>query len=157
VQDKMIAAGLKCKCIRCREVRGGAVGDNRAMLFRQDYDASGGKEIFLSLESADRSTLHSFIRLRVVDKNHTPLFHALDGAALIREIHTYGPVVGIGQKSVGVSQHQGYGMRLLAEAERIANLEFKLSKMAVIAGVGVREYFCKHGYELEDTYMVKKM
>jgi elongator complex protein 3 len=45
----------------------------------------------------------------------------------------------------------------MAEAERIAREEFGLRRMAVIAGVGVREYYRRLGYSLEDTYMVKQL
>jgi elongator complex protein 3 len=55
------------------------------------------------------------------------------------------------------SQHRGLGMRLMHEAERIAREE-GYKKMAVISGVGVREYYRnKLGYTLEGTYMVKKL
>ena len=46
------------------------------------------------------------------------------------------------------------GRRLLAEAERIAK-EKGYTKLAVISGIGVREYYRKNGYTLEETYMVK--
>jgi len=45
----------------------------------------------------------------------------------------------------------------MEEAERTAREEFGLRRMAVIAGVGVREYYRRLGYELRDTYMVKEL
>jgi elongator complex protein 3 len=48
----------------------------------------------------------------------------------------------------------GWGGKLMADAERMAK-ENGFKKMAVIAGIGTREYYKKHGYELEGTYMVK--
>ena len=39
-------------------------------------------------------------------------------------------------------------------AEKTAK-ERGFKKMAVIAGIGTREYYRKFGYELEETYMVK--
>lgn len=54
-------------------------------------------------------------------------------------------------------QHRGLGKKLIEEAEQITKKEFRLKKMAVIAGVGVRDYFRKLGYKLKDTYMVKKL
>jgi len=45
----------------------------------------------------------------------------------------------------------------MEEAERIARAECGLRRMAVIAGVGVREYYRRFGYELHDTYMVKEL
>ncbi len=34
--------------------------------------------------------------------------------------------------------------------------EFNLNKIAVIAGVGVKNYYKKLGYKLKDEYMVKQ-
>jgi elongator complex protein 3 len=46
---------------------------------------------------------------------------------------------------------------LMEEAERIARDEHGSIKLAVIAGVGTRNYYAKLGYELEGPYMVKKL
>ncbi|PIN90017.1 tRNA uridine(34) 5-carboxymethylaminomethyl modification radical SAM/GNAT enzyme Elp3 [Candidatus Pacearchaeota archaeon CG10_big_fil_rev_8_21_14_0_10_32_14] len=55
-----------------------------------------------------------------------------------------------------VAQHQGLGKQLMKEAEEISSKNgFK--KIAVISGVGVREYYKKMGYELDGEYMVKKL
>jgi len=45
----------------------------------------------------------------------------------------------------------------MEEAERIAFEEHGSTKMAVIAGVGTRNYYRKLGYELEGVYMTKKL
>lgn len=78
-------------------------------------------------------------------------------AAIIREIHTFGDQLSISQKGSTFGQHIGFGKRLLAEAERLASKYEWVSKMAVIAGVGVQAYYEKQGYELEGTYMTKKL
>ena len=52
------------------------------------------------------------------------------------------------------SQHIGYGRRLLKTAELIA-YKSGYHKVAVISGVGVRNYYRKFGYVLDNTYMVK--
>lgn len=44
---------------------------------------------------------------------------------------------------------------LMEEAERIAIEEHGAHKLAVISGVGTRNYYMKLGYHLEGTYMVK--
>ena len=54
-------------------------------------------------------------------------------------------------------RHQGFGKRLLEEAERIAREEFARPRIAVIAGIGVRDYYRRLGYALQDTYMVKAL
>jgi elongator complex protein 3 len=53
-------------------------------------------------------------------------------------------------------QHQGLGTKLILEAERISREEFGAARLAIISGVGARNYFRKEfGYQLEYTYMVK--
>ena len=45
---------------------------------------------------------------------------------------------------------------MVTEAERIVGEKYPdIKKIAVIAGVGVRPYFEKIGYSLEEGYMVK--
>lgn len=45
----------------------------------------------------------------------------------------------------------------MEEAERIARMEHRSTKIAVISGVGTRHYYRKLGYELEGPYMVKSL
>lgn len=73
--------------------------------------------------------------------------------AFIREVHTYGESKKINQ--TGTVQHKGLGKALIKEAERIIEKEYGVKKIAVISGVGVRDYYRKQGYELENFYMVK--
>jgi len=62
-------------------------------------------------------------------------------------------VVAIGVK-VGNVQHKGLGKKLMLKAEEITkNSGFK--KVAVISGIGVRDYYRKIGYKLQGPYMVK--
>jgi len=149
----------RCWCIRCREIKEAYDPDTKLRLFRQDYKASSGKEIFLSFEDSKRDNLYSLLRLRIPE-NNSHFIPALSGAALIREIHTYGQVipVGKGSKTKKSPQHKGLGIKLLKEAERIAKKEFGLKKIAVISGIGARSYYSrKAGYKLEATYMVKAL
>jgi len=159
VKAEMLKRELSCSCIRCREVREKLIEEEfkKPVLFRQDYDASEGKEIFLSFEDKKREKLFAFIRLRIPSyflKGETHYISELENAAIIREIHTYGEVVPIGKRGVGV-QHRGLGKRLMKEAEKIAKGEFGVKKIAVTSGVGVRPYYRKLGYKLVGTYMVK--
>ena len=166
-------AEFECKCIRCREIREHYKSGEKIYFFREDYEASGGKEIFLSFENKKRTKLFSLLRLRiptyallslrgganVVSKRRRGLREALPvlkNSAIIREIHTYGQMISIGKKS-SASQHKGMGKKLMKKAENIAKREFGLEKMAVISGVGVRDYYRKMGYRLRGSYMVKKI
>ena len=54
------------------------------------------------------------------------------------------------------SQHLGFGKRLLAKADEIAyNAGYR--KIAVISGVGVKDYYRKLGYVDGKYYMIKEL
>ena len=116
--------------------------------------------MFLSFESEDK--LFSMLRLRLPEKAEKMLFSELEGAAIIREVHTYGQVKEIkkiqkiNNSNGDESQHRGLGKRLMVEAERIARGQ-GYGKMAVISAIGTREYYKKLGYVLEGEYVVKKL
>ena len=52
---------------------------------------------------------------------------------------------------------KGFGMLLMEEAARIALEEHGSTKLAVISGVGTRNYYRKLGYEIDGPYMSKKL
>jgi len=156
VHRRLRARGLRCRCLRCRQVR--ETADGAFTLVRRGYDASGGLEIFLSFEDPDTDRVASFLRLRLpASLTQGQAGIAPSGTGWVRELHSYGRHVPLHQRRDGAVQHHGFGQRLLAEAERIAREEFGLQRMTVIAGVGVRDYYRKFGYELQETYMVKRL
>ena len=144
IADRMKKEGKTCCCIRCREPREKIA--EKLKLFRKDYPASGGKEIFLSFEDPQRKNIYAFLRLRVTNN-----------WVIIRELHTYGRMVPIKVKSKKAAQHKGLGKKLMTEAEKIVAKETDFKKIAVISGIGVREYYRKLGYKLSDEYMMKKV
>ena len=133
-----------CECIRCREVK--SESDIEPKLHERRYMAGGAEEVFISFEDGK---LVGFVRLRLLRKFLRP---ELKGAAIIREIRVLGPEARIGKE--GLWQHRGYGKKLMVEAEKAAS-RAGYTKMAVISGIGVRDYFRKIGYRLEGVYMVK--
>ena len=148
IRKKMDQTGLRCSCIRCREYGhrlrdGWAVGEPR--LIRLDYEAWGGKEVFLSYED-ENETLFGLLRLRINEKK-----------ALVRELHIFGPEVSLGGRLERAAQHRGLGERLLREAERIARGEFMADSLLVLSGVGAREYYRSLGYGLEGAYMTREL
>ncbi|MCL5795222.1 MAG: tRNA uridine(34) 5-carboxymethylaminomethyl modification radical SAM/GNAT enzyme Elp3 [Patescibacteria group bacterium] len=157
LQEKMTKESKICRCIRCREIKNNYDKKEKIYLFKEEYGASGGKEIFLSFENKSRTKLLSILRLRIpssfFDRQKT-LLPFLNNSALIREIHTYGPQIKISEKEKTASQHKGLGKRLLLEAEKIAR-QYNVKKISVISGIGVRGYFRSLGYKLQNTYMVK--
>ncbi len=145
--------GVKCSCIRCREVKGRKFKICEAKLDIQEYEASGGKEFFISYTSKDKKDLFAFLRLRLNNKeNSTSEF--LGDSAIIRELHVYGELVSVGDKKN--VQHSGLGQKLIERAEKISKKN-GLEKMAIISGVGVRNYYKKFGYKLSKTYMIKNI
>jgi elongator complex protein 3 len=146
LRQELQSQGVKCRCIRCREARELRITNYELRI--AEYTASGGKEFFISVESMDKKILYGFCRLRLLGYS---LF-LIPNSSLIRELHVYGELVPVG-KSRRV-QHAGLGKKLLKEAERIAKAN-GYDRIAVIAGVGVRGYYRKLGYRLQNTYMLK--
>jgi len=154
VHRRLKEMGYSCRCIRCREVGHKGVRPeeySKAELVVREYAASEGREFFISFEIPEYDELVGFVRLRFPKE---PFIEVLRDAALIRELHVYGRAVPIGQSS-DAFQHRGFGERLLKEAEEIAKDEY--DRIAVISGVGVRDYYRKLGYRLRQGYMVKKL
>jgi len=158
VKKRMQIKGTECHCIRCREYGHRARGGKSAgepTLKRLDYEASNGKEIFLSFEDS-HDTLFGLLRLRVQNEPIPVLGERLASmTAIIRELHVYGPEVPLRQQDSGSAQHHGLGKALLKEAERIAGEEFRGTSLFVLSGVGAREYYRTEGYTSAGAYMVK--
>ena len=163
--------GLASKDIRYREA-GNYRNIKRSLysepeLLIREFKSSDGIELFLSYETVEENPiLYSFLRLRLSSNSGKTdtgkvIFPELENCALIREVHTYGKVIPCkdnmhlyDNNKVLLSQnnhvqHKGYGKKLLEKAEEIS-INRNFTKIAVIAGVGVREYYRKQGY-IHDT------
>ena len=217
IHDRLKECGKRCNCIRCREVKLDNSNLHKARLTRQNYDSSGGKEVFLSYTSChhdfcwkwvlfcilsyiykivcainvyseeeqrplswygcgSEDTIYGFLRLRLssesgtvrkfskMDKNISREYDAfpeLKGCALLRELHVYGQMVAhYDKKRKAVPQHSGFGRKLIKEAERISRGD-GYGKMAVISGVGVRNYYRRFGFDIPDDnlgdFLIKKL
>lgn len=142
---------VRCCCIRCREAKARTPG--RIYYFSQTHNASQGREYYLSFENRTQSILYAHLRLRFPSKKSF-----LAKTALIREVHTYGQVVPIGSKIPKKKvQHRGLGKKLIQKAENLARKNGD-HKIAVISGIGVRDYYRKLGYRLgKFGYMYKSL
>jgi elongator complex protein 3 len=155
VRKHMDEIDRSCKCIRCREY-GHRAKDGwkfgEPQLKRLDYQAAGGNEIFLTMED-EQETIFGLLRLRINGDYPSGGYKAI-----VREIHVYGSEVPLGEKKTDAIQHKGLGGKLLQEAEKISLQEFNVEKLAIISGVGARDYFRKEfGYEIEGAYMTRKL
>ena len=152
IARKMKSENKKCRCIRCREIKNQELRIKNQELIRREYNASGGKEIFLSFEDTKNDKILAFLRLRLPN---SWMLSEIKNCAIIRELHTYGQTLALSQETKNAQQHKSLGKRLMEEAEKITKTETEYKKIAVIAGIGVREYYKKLGYKPKGTYMVK--
>ena len=150
---------INCQCIRCREIGHKKTSREYTLddfeLFSESYTACEGVEHFLSIEDINEESIAGFLRLRLPSKNHFR-DEITDTTALIRELHVYGNMIKIGGKNPKIGQHTGFGEKLLKEAENIA-VDNGKDEVAIISGIGTRNYYRKFGYEKVGPYMMKRL
>ena len=164
MRDKLQADMKKgdwcCRCIRCREVKDRDYDDSGAEIRITEEYGNQGKEYFIEyVKPGKQEELYGFLRLRIDDEIGRQYLPELIGCAKIRELHVYGRVAKVSSKTGGTkkTQHRGVGTMLMKKAEEIVRAH-KISKIAIIAGVGAREYYRKFGYVLDQGkggYMIK--
>jgi elongator complex protein 3 len=152
VMRELKARGSRCRCIRCREV--GHLPTDKEVPKESDvvltetvYGASGGTEHFISIEAPSTDSLIGYARLRLPGDGGPDV-------ALVRELHVYGQMVPLSERSAGAWQHKGFGEKLLTECERRA-VEAGLPEVRVTSGVGARSYYGRLGYVRKGVYMAK--
>jgi ELP3 family radical SAM enzyme/protein acetyltransferase len=159
VRDEAENMGIYCQCIRCREIKDQPFKDNEIVYIVKSFTASEALEYFISAEviRPNRNLLLGFIRLRLSESLNNSIITELKGkTAMIRELHVYGHVKPVGSLKTDGAQHMGIGKELLRRAEQLAVFH-KYTKIAVISGIGVRDYYRKRGYVLDNTYMTKNI
>jgi len=157
VEEKLRKENTKIKEIRFREIgfnlnhlskesQMREVGFNKNFELKiTKYSASKGQEYFIELINKE-DILFGLLRLRIVGEK-----------AFVRELHVYGQSLKLHEKnSSQTAQHIGFGKMLIETAENISKKE-KVKEILIISGVGVRQYYKKLGYKLENTYMTKKL
>jgi len=164
VHERMAARGQVCGCIRCREIRETEVLDGDLHLVVHEYDTAVSREQFIGLETA-AGKLAGFLRLSLPHKETCEISETsqvwdampeLRGAAMIREVHVYGPALSIGAANAGEAQHLGLGRRLIDEAEvRAAAAGY--DRVAVISAIGTRRYYEPLGFERGELYMIARL
>jgi elongator complex protein 3 len=160
VQQRMKERGLQCPCIRCREVRRQKVNLETVTLRQETYETDATTEHFLSYETnaqgASAGRIAGFLRLSLPRRDIEPALPELDGHAMIREVHIYGPSLPLGDESQGEAQHIGLGRRLIEKARERAK-EAGYGRIAVISAIGTRNYYQKLGFQLEGLYMAASL
>jgi elongator complex protein 3 len=151
-QQRLENKGWSCDDIRGREVGMSDTQPSSVELNDMVYESAGGTEHFISVDGVDQEALIGFCRLRFPGDPHRP---ELQDAAIVRELHVYGNEVSIGNENGESWQHRGFGRELMEKAERTAR-DAGYNKLAVISGIGAREYYTeKLGYERDGPYVSK--
>jgi elongator complex protein 3 len=166
VQEKLKEINETCKCIRCREYgisKRKEIIDERSFdeirLYRLDYEASQGNEVFLSFENKVEDYLVGYLRLRKPSEYaHRPELNDRK-TLVVREIKVVGEMVPKDSKPNRFTQiqHRGFGKLLMKEAEKISSEDFDAKKLAVISGIGARDWFYELGYKLDGVYVSKSL
>lgn len=158
VQRQMAQEGKTCQCIRCSEIRHQEVQLGTLSLDDLIYTTDATREHLLRFLTP-KGQLAGFLRLslpglgeRETCGTQASILPELDGHAIIREVHIYGPALSISAGSKGEAQHIGLGGQLIQRAVDIAQ-SAGYQRIAVISAIGTRDYYRKHGFELGELYM----
>ena len=156
IQELMKQNGTRCRCIRCREIRGQKVQWEDLVLDDHQYRAAFADEHFLQYVTED-DRLAGYLRLSLPDARgfHAPI-EELAGCAIIREVHIYGQSLPVGSEQTGAAQHIGLGSRLIEEACRIA-ASHGFERIAVIAAIGTRHYYESRGFYRGNYYLLRDL
>jgi histone acetyltransferase (RNA polymerase elongator complex component) len=120
------------------------------------YSSSVGQECFISFED-ELGYLYGFTRLLLPNDNSVVWIEGLGRlTAIIRELHVYGELQKIWDKSGQWTQHTWLWRKLLLFAEKLSR-QFGYIQLSVISWVWVREYYRSLWFELKWTYMVKNI
>ena len=173
VQQAMEVRGLRCQCIRCREVRGqppreprgsseaalegwkDAESGNSFQIADIVYPTDATEEHFLQALNPE-GRLAGFLRLSLPQNPRTEIpIPEIREAAMIREVHVYGPAQELGQRGWG-EQHRGLGTQLLELAADMAR-QAGFRELAVIAAVGTRPYYRERGFTAGELYPIRNL
>jgi elongator complex protein 3 len=155
VLREMEKRNIACNCLRCREVKFQDYNPKDMKFTINKFTASYGTEYFLSYTSNDEHILYGYLRLRFNSTNYGVL-PVLHDTSMVRELHVLGMQVSVNnnQNNKNKTQHKNLGTKLLRNAEFISLIN-NYKKISIISGIGVRNYYKKRGYDLEETYLIK--
>ena len=136
--------GVKCQCVRCREVKDSNFENEETEFEIIKYDVTDGVDYFISIKTNQSDKLIGLVRLFLPNEKtkNNQFLQDLDQAAIIRELHVYGQQKTLNQKKYKLkshSQHKGFGKQLMQQAKEIAR-QAMFKKIAVISAIGTRQY-----------------
>jgi elongator complex protein 3 len=159
VSRRLKEEGVRCRCIRCREVghrwlKDKVKADPANIEIRAvREEASEGDEVFISSEDSVNDVLVGYLRLRIPSgQAHRPEILP-ETTSIVRELRVYGPLVPVGRHLANAWQHKGYGSILLSEAERISLEDYDRRKIVVTSALGTKQYYKRFGYDYDGPYV----
>jgi elongator complex protein 3 len=163
VQEKLRKEGMRCHCIRCREVGHRWLNNkvkpnpDKIEVRTVTENASEGEELFISAEDPANDVLVGYIRLRIPSVKAWRPEIIPETTAIVRELRVYGPLVPVGRHMDKAWQHKGYGAILLSEAERTALENYDRNKIVITSALGTRQYYRRFGYNYDGPYVSKNL
>ncbi len=145
VEARIRESGGRLEEIRSREVRGERIPAATLGFSERVYPSQVGEECFLEMSTPD-GRIAAFLRLTLPEPAATgDAPEELAGAALLREVHVYGPAASLGERSDGTVQHAGLGAELVQRAARRSRAA-GFDSLAVISAVGTRGWYRRLGF-----------
>ena len=141
VELRIEREGQHAQEIRLREVATADVDLSGLTLDCVSYQTTVSEEHFLQWVSPE-NRIAGFLRLSLPQGRDV---------AMIREVHVYGRVAGIGNSEQGGAQHAGLGRRLVEDACRRASVA-GYAAIDVISSVGTRNYYRSLGFSDHGLY-----
>ncbi len=141
VEQSLASRRDEVREIRMREVATSDVTSNDLRLDCVPYATAVSDERFLQWVT-DEDRIAGFLRLSLPHEGTV---------AMIREVHVYGRVAGIGSSEQGGAQHVGLGRQLIERACDLAR-EAGFEAIRVISSVGTRRYYASLGFVSDDLY-----
>ena len=163
VLQRLKEEGIRCRCIRCREVGHRRLKDDvkpdpdNVKIQAAKEKASEGTDIFISVEDSVKDVLVGYLRLRIPSEKAHRSEIVPETTSIVRELHVYGPLVPVGRHLAKAWQHKGYGGLLLSEGERISREDYDRKKVVVISALGTKQYYRRFGYDYDGPYVSKRL
>jgi len=161
VLQRLKEGGVRCRCIRCREVGHRWLKDevkpdpNNIEIQTIKEEASEGYDIFISAEDQVNDVLLGYLRLRIPSEKAHRSEIVSEKTAIVRELHVYGPLVPVGKHLANAWQHKAYGSILLSKAEQTSLENYERRKVIVTSALGTKQYYRRFGYDYDGPYVSK--
>lgn len=158
-QQELEKTHQRSQNIRAREIRRHEFDPNKVFYEEIEYQTAVSTEIFMQYlapvqtDQGEQNKLLGFLRLSLPKQKS--FVEELDAAVVIREVHVYGSVVGLGKNATDRAQHLGLGSKLIEKAKQRA-AEENFSKIGVISAVGTREYYRERGFKDKKLYQISE-